>query len=207
MSLAIDHVILCTRDLDAAARELFETHGLASIPGGRHQGHGTGNRIVPLGEGYVELIGVVEADEAAASPMGRWVRDAVARGDRLLALCLRSGDIDALGARLGLEPFPMSRARPSGAVLSWRLAGLDRAMGPERLPFFIAWDDPAGHAGHEAAGHRVAPSGIAWVELGGDPAHIRDWLGPHELALRLVGGPPGPRVVGIRTAAGEIVLK
>src|SRR5262245_53549604 len=62
--LAIDHVILLAADLDHAAARLLKTHGLASLPGGRHPGHGTGNRIVPLGDSYLELMGVVDEVEA-----------------------------------------------------------------------------------------------------------------------------------------------
>jgi hypothetical protein len=52
--LALDHVIVMVQDLDAAARRCYEATGLASVAGGRHPGHGTGNRIVPLGGSYIE---------------------------------------------------------------------------------------------------------------------------------------------------------
>ena len=73
--LAIDHVIVVVDDLDAAAARLLDEHGLASLPGGRHEGHGTGNRIVPLGPDYLELMAVVDADEAVGSPLGAWVAE------------------------------------------------------------------------------------------------------------------------------------
>ena len=66
--LALDHVIVTVHELDAAARRYHEEHGLGSVPGGRHAGHGTGNRIVPLGTSYIELMAVVDGDEAASSP-------------------------------------------------------------------------------------------------------------------------------------------
>jgi hypothetical protein len=71
--LELDHVLIAVQDLEAAARELEARHGLASIEGGRHAARGTANRIVPLGETYVELITVVDEAEAAASVFGRWV--------------------------------------------------------------------------------------------------------------------------------------
>ncbi len=71
--LEIDHVLLAVADLAAAAREMEEHHGLASIAGGRHPGWGTANRIVPLGETYLELVAVVDEVEARQSVFGRWV--------------------------------------------------------------------------------------------------------------------------------------
>src|SRR5262245_6695165 len=71
--LALDHVIVVVADLDSAAGRLYREHGLASVAGGRHAGHGTGNRIVPLGSTYIELMAVVDPDEAASSPVGSWV--------------------------------------------------------------------------------------------------------------------------------------
>src|SRR5207253_9345067 len=52
----LDHVLIAVDDLAAAARELEARHGLASIRGGRHPGWGTANRIVPLGQTYLELV-------------------------------------------------------------------------------------------------------------------------------------------------------
>jgi len=61
----IDHVVMAVRDLDDAGDRLLRDHGLASVPGGRHARWGTANRIVPLGEDYIELIGVVDGEQAA----------------------------------------------------------------------------------------------------------------------------------------------
>ena len=39
--MRIDHVIIGARDIEAVADRLWERHGLASLPGGRHPGWGT----------------------------------------------------------------------------------------------------------------------------------------------------------------------
>jgi hypothetical protein len=45
-------------DLDAAAERLQAELGLLAVGGGRHDGLGTRNRIVPLGDGsFLELLG------------------------------------------------------------------------------------------------------------------------------------------------------
>jgi hypothetical protein len=206
-----DHVILAAGDLDAAAERLWREHGLASVVGGRHAGWGTGNRIVPLGSGYLELIGVVDRAEAEASEFGRLLLGQLeAKGDHLRGWCVAPNDFDATVSRLGIDVTTGSRTRPDGIVLSWRSAGFVDAMQDPSRPFFISWDVPVDlHPGRMEAGHRVSPKGIEWLEVSGDFAVVRHWLGPEEPALR-VGVRPGDEqrvlAVGIGTDGDEIVL-
>ena len=76
-------------------------------------GHGTGNRIVPLGSSYIELVAVIDRDQARSSPHGSWV-------ERRL--------VD-----VGDSPAALNCTRPDGARLDWRLAALDAAL-TEGLP-------------------------------------------------------------------------
>ena len=204
--LAFDHVIITVKDFDAAADRIYAEHRLASVTGGVHPGHGTGNRVIPLGRDYVELMAVVDDDEAAQSPLGHWVKERVAHGDNPGALCLRTDEIEGIAERLDLELLEMSRRRPDGGVLRWRLAGLDAALS-DGLPFFIEWlMAPDDHPGQAAAAHATPPVGIDWVEIGADHDEIEAWLGPHDLALRVVDTGSGVQRVGIRTERGVIAL-
>jgi hypothetical protein len=205
--LAIDHVVVIVEDLDAAARRYHERHGLASVEGGRHLGHGTGNRIIPLGTSYIELMAVVDRDDAGSSPLGSWVeRRLVEVGESPAALCLRTDDIEGAARRTGREPVPMARTRPDGVQLEWRLVALDAALN-EGLPFFIQWHvDEVDHPGREQVEHRCAAVGIDWVELGGDKNRLPAWLGPHELPLRHVDGAPAPHRLAVALANGESIV-
>ena len=206
--IAFDHVIVITADLDSAAESFLANHGLASVPGGRHAGHGTGNRIIPLGNDYLELMAVIDPAEASASPLGRWVAAIASTGGGPAALCLRVADADVHAERLGIEPLGMSREKPDGTVLQWRLVGLDEALGADRLPFLIDWDiDPADHPSRAPVDHRVTVSGISWVEIGGDPRLAAVRIGSDHLDIRAVGGPPGLRRVAIGGSTTEIVLE
>ena len=209
-ALAIDHVILAAADIDATAARLERDHGLASLPGGRHAGHGTGNRIVPLGDAYIEIMGVVDEAEAAASPMGGWLRERTAHGDRLAALCLRADapGLDALAARLGLRPLPMSRDAPGGVTLSWRLAGLAEAMADPSRAFFIDWQiPPEQHPARDDAPHRVRPAGFARVELAGDAPAIRAWLGGEVARVHVAdASTPAIRAAVALADGGELAL-
>lgn len=206
MGHAFDHVLLTAVDPDAAGKALHAETGLASVEGGEHVGQGTRNRIVPLGDGYLEHLGLVDG-EPVSSVMADWVRG---RPPGPAALCLRTDRIDEDAERLGTVAFDMERRRPDGVVLRWRLAGLEKAI-ETGCPFYIEWDiDPSDHPQMMAADHRVQPSGIAWVELGGDPAGIAGALGAHDLDIRLVGGRAGVRRVAVSVdgASGvdEIVI-
>ena len=157
---AIDHVITVVEDLDAAGERLLDEHGLASRAGGRHPGHGTGNRIVPLGDAYLELMAVVDPEEAEDSPLGRWAIAHASDDFRISAVCIRTDDIlDAAGA-LGEEPL----------ALSWRLAGLE-GMIRHGAPFFIQWDTDE-HPGGFDVDHRVEPRGITRVGIPDAPSAV-----------------------------------
>jgi hypothetical protein len=96
-------------------------------------------------------------------------------------------DVAPVAARLGTEVSTIAR---SG--LTARLTGVAEAMREPFLPFFIARDagiaDPAGAAG--------GPGGIAWLEVAGDAARLRDWLGGEDLPVRVADGPPAVLAMG-----------
>lgn len=208
MSIELDHVLLGSPDLDESARRLEADHRLPSVSGGRHAGLGTENRIVPLGDAYVELVGIADRDEAAANPFGSWLLDHVAGGEAWLGWCVRTYDLDGVSARLGLEPQSMARSRPDGFELRWRLAGLERAREEPWRPFFISWDVPAdefpGRGGGEvqAAGARIAA-----VEVGADENALSEWVGELPGTVRITGGAPGVHSVTIAGAGGIEVLE
>src|SRR4051794_9888635 len=118
-AVRIDHVILAAADLDAAVARLEAEHGLVAAGGGRHQGLGTENRIVPLGGGYLELVGIADAREAQTAPFGRGVaRRLATAGDGLMGWAVAGPDVAAGGRPLGAGGAACSppgvRARPAG---------------------------------------------------------------------------------------------
>ena len=186
--MRIDHVIYATADLDAAAERIGSQLGLEVFPGGRHEGLGTHNKIVPLGGGYLELLAVADPDEAAGSELGRAVSARIAEaGDGLIAWAVVVDDVALAAGRLGLPVSTISRQG-----LSAHLAGLEEAMRERYLPFFIARDH-----GIPDPGARIDAGGITWIELAGDRARLADWLGGADLPVRLADGPPAVRAIGI----------
>lgn len=191
MALEIDHVIVCLPDLVPSVERFESTHGVTSVEGGRHRGHGTANRLVPLGDTYIELVAVVDETEAAASAFGSWVAGrAVRRGAD--GLSIRTDDLDEVCSRLDLEPLAMSRRGSEGEELNWRVAGLERLISAG-LPFFIQWDVPSHlHPGKLVVGHPRGPARLADIVVSGDLDRLGAWtegLG----GLTIEEGEPGVR--------------
>jgi hypothetical protein len=206
--LRVDHIICAVDDLEVAAARFRTEFGLGSVEGGRHPGWGTANRIVPLGHEYVELVAVVDRDEAAASEFGRPVMEAVASGQRLAGWAVATDDLAGIARRLNLEVTSGSRTRPDGSTLRWQLAGVGHALAAPGLPFFIQWNAPPRlHPGAAVVEHRVTPRGIGWIEIAAEEQSLRAWLGDHDLPVRIIEGPPSLSAVAISTAAGELVLR
>ena len=181
-------MIYATADLDAAAGRVESELGLEARGGGRHEGLGTHNRIVPLGDGYLELVAVADAQEAAGSDFGRGVAARLAQGgDGLLGWVVAVDDVDSVARRLGTTITTIRRAG-----LSARVTGLAEAMREPFLPFFISRDpgvpDPGGDGDAD---------GITWIEVGGDATRLEGWLDGSPLPVRVVDGPAAIRAVGI----------
>lgn len=139
----LDHLVLATPTLEATARRLEHELGVVAKNGGSHVGRGTRNILMGLENGaYLEIIGVDEHQPApvGARPFG--VDDV--QGEHLVAWAARTPNITDLvsAARAnGYDPgdvIDMSRARPDGELLAWRLTSPSRG-GVTVVPFLIDW--------------------------------------------------------------------
>ena len=89
--MEFDHVLVPVADLRRSVSEFERRYGLISVDGGPHSDWGTANRIVPLGEAYIELVAVVDAERAGRSVFGRWIADAAV--GRPLGWAVRTSDL------------------------------------------------------------------------------------------------------------------
>lgn len=203
-TLLLDHVIIGVPDLDDAAALLLVRHGLISLPGGEHPAWGTRNRIVPLGGCYLELVAVADAAVAETAGFGRWI-SAMAAGDASWGWVVRSSDLDATAARLGLEIGSGERQRPDGVRLSWRVAGIPGDDPAERLrPFFIQWDDGTPMPGAVAVPHPAGQVVVQSVTASG--TGLEQWLGSPVPIVDLVPGLGGIERVALLGDDGELVV-
>lgn len=107
MPTRIDHVIAAAPDLDQL-EATFTRLGFHVVGGGQHPHLGTRNRIILLGEGYIELLGV--ADEHVVSPA---VRERITRAPGWIGFVrgrfpTEGDEVRCPGARLA----PACRGRP-----------------------------------------------------------------------------------------------
>lgn len=143
----IDHVILAVLDPEASSAELERALGLASTAGGRHDAHGTYNRLIFAGDAYVELMGVFDAALADASWWGPHIKALLERTPAAYAgLPLLCDDLSAdyerlhaLGSAIA-PPLAGERLRPDGDVVRWRAARLPEPDPDVGLAFLIEHD-------------------------------------------------------------------
>ena len=206
--LRLDHVVYAVPDLDEAAVRFRERFGLDSTEGGRHEPWGTANRIVPLGDQYLELVAAVDAPAAAETGFGMGVLERAAGVGGWFTIAAVADDLEAVASRLGIEVDSGSRTRPDGEAIRWRMAGLDDPRREPWMPFFLTWDVTNElYPGRARAGHGVRANGISWIEVGGDAERLHAWLGADELPIRVGDGEPGIHRVAISIADGELVIE
>lgn len=206
--VVVDHVLLAARDLAESARRIEAAYGLRALPGGRHPRVGTANMIVPLGSAYLELIAVVDAEEAAQSATSSRITRALDENRTFALWAVRTDDLDGMRERLRTagvtlpDPSPGTRQRPDGVVLRWRAQLLAPPDQPTVLPFVIEWLVPPGMHPAEAPVHHPSGAwGIRLVRLGDpSPAAATD-------RLRMLLGEDLPCVVEKAAASGVLAVE
>ncbi len=157
MLTGIDHLIIATPDPAAAADELESKVGLRATAGGRHAGLGTYNRIAWLGDAYLELIGVEDAEAARGHPVGRSAVEALEHGGGFCGFALSSdrlaadvAHLRASGSSIG-EPTHGSRETDGGELVEWWSAFPEETP-TGALPFLIQ---------HAPTGAEWSPAAVA----------------------------------------------
>jgi hypothetical protein len=202
----IDHLVLATPDLDATVAELAG-RGLATSPGGAHDGLGTRNALADLGGGaYLEVVGPDPAQPAPAQPRPFGV-DGLP-GPRLVAWAVRVADLDAAVATArsrGYDPGAardMARLRGDGVRLAWRLTPMPATV-PTVAPFVIAWGDTEHPSRTAAAGARLE----SFTAVHPDPAAVRQQLAALDVTDLAVEQGPAPALHAvIATPTGSVEL-
>jgi hypothetical protein len=195
-SRVIDHLVYASPDLAMASAAIAGLLGVTPSPGGQHVGRGTRNELVSLGgAAYLEIIGP-DPDQPTAVQQRPFGVDQLTEA-RLVAWCVRPqrslDDIVDDARRVGVdfgEIAAMSRRRPDGVLLDWRLT-FPRLDGPFgcALPFLIDWGESSHPTDTLPTGARLVELRIAHPE----PATV-------QIALDLVG------IDGVEVGTGPLSL-
>jgi hypothetical protein len=59
---------------------------------------------------------------------------------------------------------------------------------------------------YERVGHMCALGGFRELTISGSQSEMLEWLGPHDLPLRFIGGRQGIREARIKTSRGDVVI-
>jgi hypothetical protein len=189
----LDHLVLATPDLAATVADFAERTGIAPAAGGAHVGLGTRNYLVSLGGSrYLEIIGPdpEQAEPSGPRPFGV---DGLTIA-RTVTWAVSTPDLDAAVAAAraqGYDPGPvraMSRRRPDGTLLEWRLTDGDTAHPSGLVPFLIDWS-PSPHP-TTAPDLPVAPL-LEFSATAPVPDEIRPLLSAVGAELPLAEGPVG----------------
>lgn len=171
MILGLDHLAIAVADPDAAISELASFLGLSpGVSGGRHPSWGTRNRLLWLGDTFVELVTIADTRLAERSWLGRATLEALAAGPTAICWAISTDDLDlersqmnVYGASLG-PPIAGERRRPDGRTVRWRLA-LPVEVSLER-PFLIEHDLSAAEwTGDERAERAAGPARVVSLDL------------------------------------------
>jgi hypothetical protein len=172
MLLGIDHLVIAVPALDAAAAAIEEALGLAVTGGGRHLALGTENRLVVLGDSYLELVSIADPEVAQRSWLGAPVMARLAEAGGFATWAVETDALEddvaalrAIGSSLGAS-IAGERVRTDGAVVRWRVA-LPGRLGPGEPPFLIEHDagsaewTPAERAARRQQEHPIGGPGGA----------------------------------------------
>jgi hypothetical protein len=204
MLLGIDHLIVAVPDLERASTAVEQGLGLRVGGGGRHDAHGTHNRLAWLGDSYLELMGVFDERLAAESWWGTHARHVIARGGGPMGLALATDDLAADGARLRAFGSPISdplageRVRADGEVVRWLIGRLPAPDPDFGLVFLIEHDTSAaewGPADRRARAEEAHPLGTA-ARLLRVEAPVRDVRAAMHRLLRELGLQFRPSLAG-----------
>jgi Glyoxalase-like domain len=177
----IDHVVVASSDLQRSGETVGRALDREVVAGGRHEGLGTENLIVPLGSAFIEILAIADPEEAARSELGRLVSARIeAVGEGPMAWAVAVDDVEAVAARLGLRRSAVGRDGAVGA-----LAGLPEALAEPTLPFFIERHGDA------------RGDGIDAIEVSGDAVRLGEWLGAASLPVSVAAGAPGVLAVTV----------
>lgn len=158
MLTGIDHVIIGVNNLEQATTTFSQKLGLTPSGGGKHPTGGTANRIIVIGDTYLELITMYAPEEAQQS-----MRERLAKGDGYLNCVFASDNIAADSEAMRqrnvtiIGPNEGKLIEADGRSRSWTRVDIERRDLTQRHPFIIQHDSTGEERRFKLAGWRTPP--------------------------------------------------
>ncbi|MEM1096021.1 MAG: VOC family protein [Bacteroidota bacterium] len=144
--LELDHIIYAAPTLEAGVDAVEQQLGMRPVYGGRHDGRGTHNALLGLGDAcYLEVIAPDPAQRQVSRPLWMGVDQVTAPG--LIGWAVRTSDLSAFRAAALAENWVVGsiaageRRTASGDMLRWRLTEPSTHLADGIFPFAIDWGD------------------------------------------------------------------
>ena len=159
MLTALDHIIIGVNNLEQATQIFAENLGLLASGGGNHPSGGTANRIIVIGDTYLELISVRDPAEAQQSMLDR-----LTKGDGYLNFVLTSNDIEADSAAMRrrgvaiIGPNPGQLNASGGRSRAWSRTDIQQPDLTQHYPFLIQHDSTDAERRFRLAGWTEPPT-------------------------------------------------
>lgn len=159
MLTGLDHIIIGVNDLEQATSIFSQKLGLAASGGGIHPSGGTANRIIVIGDTYLELITARTPGEAQQSMLDR-----LAKGEGYLNFVLSSNDIEAdskamLSRGVSIIGPKQGQLRSAdGRIRRWSRTDVERPDLTQRYPFLIQHDSTGEERRFRLAGWAQPPA-------------------------------------------------
>ena len=158
MLTGIDHVIIGVNNLEQATTIFSQKLGLTPSGGGKHPTGGTSNRIIVIGDTYLELITMHAPEEAQHS-----MRERLAKGDGYLNCVFTSDNIAADSEAMRqrhitvVGPNEGQLIEADGRSRSWTRIDIERRDLTQRHPFIIQHDSTGEERRFKLAGWSTPP--------------------------------------------------
>lgn len=199
--MKVDHFMYAVADLDEGMAWAEEALGVAPVFGGSHEGLGTRNALLSLGDTYLEII----ASDPAQAVESQMVTGMAAMSGGGLVTWAAQGDLPMTKGLLeeaGISsagPVETRRRTADGGLLVWDL--LFPQAGGYGMPFFIDWRESP----HPATTTPVGGEFVSFTISTPDAEELGAVLAGLGLAVEVAEGAPEMTVV-IEGAKGPVVL-
>lgn len=211
--LALDHLVFAVPDLAAGIEAAAERFGVRPTRGGQHVGFGTANALLALGPTcYLEIIGP-DLDQPPPERPRPFGLDTLTT-PRLVTFAVKERNLEervAAAQTAGFDPgeiVAMSRAKPDGSLLQWRLTmpamrSRGEMAGDGLVPFMIDWGEAPPVAQSVAQGCEL----VALRAEHPQPEAIQQMLDALGVPLEVALGSVPTLIATLETPNGRLTLR